>query len=352
MLALDTEFIRTDTFYPIAALVQVSDGKNCFLIDPQLIKQLEPLKQLLENKNIVKVLHSCSEDLEVFDCLLGVLPQPLFDTQLGAAMDGYGYSLGYQRLTQAMLQIELAKGETRSNWLQRPLSSSQIHYAALDVAYLPCLYYRLRDSLSSKGRLNWLQEDCQVMLDRFSKPDNFDQYYQKVKSAWKLNRAELAILREITTWREHCAREHNVPRSRVLTDRSCYEISRMNPQRLRDLANVDGLMPKTIRTYGEKLLQLIEYAQSLQQHQWPESLPRPLPAQTGALLKKLKNHVNECADQLQIAAELLVKKRDYEAVLRSGIGGGQYQLPESLKGWRKAVVGDQLLDYLTGVQQQ
>ena len=110
LLALDTEFIRTDTFYPIAGLLQLSDGKGCFLIDPLTIDDFSPLAALLEDPAIIKVLHSCGEDLEIFDCLFGVLPQPLFDTQIGAALAGMDFSMGYQRLTEELLQQHVPKG--------------------------------------------------------------------------------------------------------------------------------------------------------------------------------------------------------------------------------------------------
>ncbi len=129
-VALDTEFMRVDTFYPIAALLQIGDGKSAWLIDPLLINDWRPLSALLENPAVIKVVHACSEDLEVLLRLTGSLPVPLFDTQLAAAYLNLGFSMGYSRLVQEVLNIDLPKGETRSDWLQRPLSETQISYAA------------------------------------------------------------------------------------------------------------------------------------------------------------------------------------------------------------------------------
>jgi ribonuclease D len=344
VLALDTEFIRTDTFFPIGALIQLSDGKGCFLIDPLALNDLSPLRDLLADESIVKVLHSCGEDLEVFDGLLGALPKPLFDTQLACAMDGYGFSVGYQRLTQAMLQVQLGKGETRSNWLQRPLSSSQIHYAALDVAYLPSMYQQLRDSLAAKGRLSWLQEECELMVESYANPEGLEHYYKKVKSAWKLSPLELSILRELTQWRELSARQRDVPRARVLSDKSCFEIARTRPKHLKSLSVIESVTPKMVRGDGEHILNIVKQVlNDVDRESLPESVPRPLPAQTTALLKSLKSHVGHRAEQLQMAPELLARKRDYEALLRSGAYSGEYHLPPSLMGWRKSIIGDQLL---------
>ena len=346
LLALDTEFIRTDTFYPIGALLQVSDGKGCFLIDPLSIDDLSPLSALLADTRIIKVLHACSEDLEVFDCLFGTLPRPMIDTQIAAALDGHGFSLGYQRLTETLLQIHVPKGETRSNWLQRPLTDSQIHYAALDVAYLPEMYRMLTDSLQQKGRMDWLQLECEGMLAGFSAPGKIDQYYQKVKSSWKLTPAQLALLQRLTQWRETTAREKDVPRGRVIKDRSCLDIAKCPPRTLQELSSIDEVGPGTMRRYGEAIMELIKQAQSIPEEQWPAPLPKPLPPQSNKLMKLLKAHVNQRAEQLQMAPELLAKKRDYEALLRTGYPGGDYSLPPSLLGWRKSIVGDELIKLL------
>lgn len=139
-IAVDTEFMRTSTFYPIAGLIQIGDGKGCYLIDPLAIQDFTPLRDLLLDESVTKVLHSCSEDLVVFQRLLGIVPAPLFDTQIAAAFAGYGFSLGYAGLVKAVLNTEIPKEETRSDWLQRPLSVAQLKYAALDVAHMLIVY--------------------------------------------------------------------------------------------------------------------------------------------------------------------------------------------------------------------
>ena len=340
-LALDTEFIRTDTFYPIGALLQVSDDKGCFLIDPLAIDDFEPLRMLLADTSITKILHSCSEDLEVFDRLLGVLPQPIFDTQIAAALDGLGFSLSYQKLTESLLNIHVPKGETRSDWLQRPLTDSQVHYAALDVAYLPELYRRLQDSLQDKGRADWLREECDGLARNYRDNGNVQQYYLKVKSAWKLSAEQLGLLRDLTRWRELTARERDRPRGRILKDKSCLEIVLTQPSTPQQLAAIAEVGPKTVRNYGEQILHLIK--EQRDRRDLPQRLPPPLPATTRNLAKALKAHAHHRAQQLQVAEEMLARKKDYEALIRSGMNGGDYQLPENFNGWRKSVIGDELL---------
>ncbi len=157
-VALDTEFMRVDTFYPIAGLLQIGDGVRAYLIDPLTIDNWQPLAALLENPAVVKVVHACSEDLEVLLRLTGSLPAPLFDTQLAAAYLNLGFSMGYSRLVQEVLGIDLPKGETRSDWLQRPLSDTQISYAAEDALHLAEVFVQLRPKLSD-DKYAWVLED-------------------------------------------------------------------------------------------------------------------------------------------------------------------------------------------------
>jgi len=183
-LALDTEFVRTTTFYPKPGLIQVATMDNCWLIDPLGINDWAPFADLLLAPGVVKVFHACAEDLEVCRRLCGVVPQPLFDSQLAMAMLGDGSSVGFQRAVMGLLGIDLPKEATRSDWLRRPLSDEQIDYATADVYYLRRLYPGLDERLRQKGRLQWLQEDCQRISEAASKADK-DLFlaYRKMKQA-------------------------------------------------------------------------------------------------------------------------------------------------------------------------
>ena len=135
VIAVDTEFVRTRTFYPQIGLVQIFDGIDVVLIDPIAIDDLSPLKALLTNPNVIKILHACSEDLETFEYAMGIMPEPLFDSQVGAQLAGLGNSLGYGRLVELLQGVVLEKGESRTDWIRRPLSPKQLQYAAEDVIY-------------------------------------------------------------------------------------------------------------------------------------------------------------------------------------------------------------------------
>ena len=160
VLALDTEFVRTRTYYPELGLLQVSDGEHCFLFDP-LILDLNIFSEILLNNNITKVLHSCSEDLEVFQHAFGVLPRPIYDTQISSSFLGLGFSVSYQTLVEHYLSLRIEKDQTRSNWLARPLSKRQLDYAAQDVVYLYEVYKIQQSAINETHKADWIISDLE-----------------------------------------------------------------------------------------------------------------------------------------------------------------------------------------------
>lgn len=346
-VAVDTEFMRVDTFYPKAGLVQIGDGKCAFLIDPLLIGNWQPLAELLEDRNVVKVLHACSEDLEVLLRLAGKLPQPLFDTQLAAGYLNLGFSMGYSRLVQEVLGIDLPKGETRSDWLQRPLSETQVSYAAEDAVHLAELFSALRARLSD-DKYAWVLEDGAELVAQLRREVQPDSLYREVKLAWKLSPQQLAVLRALCAWREREARLRDVPRNRILKEHALWPIAKSQPNNLAALARIDDMHPRTLRQDGETLLQLIKHAASLPAEQWPEPLPEPLPIEASGILKQLRAVGQAEGQRLGIAPELMLRKKTLEALLKSGYPDGPYTLPDSLRGWRRERMGQALLDSLAG----
>lgn len=344
-IALDTEFVRTSTFFPKAGLVQVADADDCYLIDPLTITDWSSFAELLDDPGLVKVFHACSEDLEVCHRLTGTTPSPVADTQLGAALGSLGGIMGFQRLVKAVLNLDIDKGETRSDWLQRPLRAKQIEYAVADVYYLYQCYQRLLDLLTDMGRLTWWQEDCQRLLDLGQISDNYSQQYRKIKLAWKLRPQEQYVLQQVAIWREQMAREWNVPRSQVVADNVLWNIARYQPEHLGDLARA-GMKAHVRQRCGDQVLALIAEALKADEALWPDALQKPLSPQAGEWLKGLKKAVTVRADSIDIPADMLVKKKTLEALLRSGYPRGPYRLPEPLLGWRKNEISDDLLRYL------
>ncbi|WP_339842906.1 ribonuclease D [uncultured Halopseudomonas sp.] len=342
-VAVDTEFERTETFYPIAGLIQVSDGTQAFLVDPLAISDWAPLVEVLRSPNVIKVLHSCSEDIEVFLKLCGAAPAPLFDTQLAAAYLNMGFSMGYSRLVKALLDIDLSNEETRSNWLQRPLSDSQLKYAAADTVHLAELYQLMAPRIEVAGLTPWLLEDTAEQVAAAQRIQEPETAYKNVKQAWRLKREELAVLKLLSSWREREARRRDQARNRMLRERTLCPLAQRQPDNLQALSRIEDMHPRTVRQHGNEILELIREGQKIPASEWPERLPEPLPAEANKLLKALRKVGQGHAERLNIAPEIVLRKKTIEALVRTGFPGGPYSLPEEFIGWRRELMGDELL---------
>ncbi len=328
-LAIDTEFMRTDTFYPIPALLQLSDGQRIFLIDPLPITQWQPFRDLMQDLSIIKVLHSVSEDMEVFQRLLDCVPHPLLDTQVGAGLAGLGSGLGYQKLIDQLLGIAVEKGETRSNWLLRPLSESQCVYAALDVEHLLPAFRDIRARLEADGRMDWWLEEGERQVRNAQATMDPRDYFRRIKSAWKLNAEQQGRLREICAWRELQARAQDIPRGRVLKDPVCVEIARRCPEHPAAMASIPDIRESTIRKHGETICELLRADCKLLPS---ELLQRPLEGAQKGQLKTLRDNLDSLSEDLNLPREMLLNKRDMEELVRSRA------LPKELAGWRTEVL--------------
>ncbi len=343
VLAMDTEFQRTDTFYPQPGLLQMSDGTHNYIIDPLAIDDFSPLAEIFSDLTIVKLLHACSEDILLLYMLCGELPRPLFDTQIAAALVGHGTSVGYSNLVKKLLNVALEKEETRSDWLKRPLTDAQIHYALLDVAYLPAMYHLLVTRLEQLGREQWLAEECQRVLDECKSFEHYEDYYIKVKAAWKLNRLGLGILKSLCYWREEEARRRNKPRNHVVKEKTLWEVAYKKPRDVRSLQAVTSISQHTCRRYGSLLVEHVLETSTLKEHELPDLLPKALPAKCGDLIKFLKAVVGDIANQYHLPPEILMKKHEYNELIRSGRDTGIYVMPDTLTSWRRQIVEPVLL---------
>jgi ribonuclease D len=344
LLALDTEFMRTETFYPIPGLIQVADEQGCYLIDPLRVTDMSPLADVLAAEDVLKVIHAGSEDLELFRHSYGVLPSPLYDTQIGAAFVGWGFSMGLQRMVSEVLEVELGKGETTSDWLQRPLTPEQEHYAALDVAYLPALALLQRQQLAEQGRLEWAEEECAALADTVAAQDeqNPDAYFQRFSQVWHFDDLHRAALRDLAAWRERTCRARDLSRNRLLRNQVLLEIAEKLPTTEQQLDRIIQ-RGRVVREFGGEILQVIAAAEASAQSNPPAEIDRPLHYVWNKRLKQLRAIGRQAAEQHGILPEILLRKRDLDALIRSHDEFGHYRLPPSLSGWRKSLVGDALL---------
>ncbi len=351
-IALDSEFMRVDTFYPKLALIQINDGQTTYLIDPLSITQWQPLKDVFTSAQVVKVLHSCSEDLDAFFSNLGVLPRPIFDTQLAASFASVGGAMGYQRLVKALLDIDLEKGETRSDWLQRPLTDSQKHYAADDVHYLLPMVDILEARLRELDRLHWLTTDCDTLLDDWLVSQAEGYSHERVKKAWMLKGHQLNVLAQLVKWREERCHVLDKPRSHIINDALLIEVAMRLPQTVAQLSKIKGIKGPTLRKEGEAMVALVQACKDTPKEQWPPRMDRPLSQAAGEWFKDVRKLVNQIAERLDVPPELLARKKQLEWMLRQGYPYGPFPLHDALSGWREDVVGQPVLDKLNKLAKQ
>lgn len=334
-LAIDTEFMRVDTFYPQLALLQIGDGQHEYLIDPLLVTDFSPLFPLLLNEYPRKILHACSEDVEVLTRLIGGRIKGLLDTQIAASFMGQGLQIGYQKALLDNLGVDIPKGESRSDWLQRPLSESQINYAALDVKYLPPLYEKLKAGLQKKSLDQWFEQDCQLMLNDFDFSPDSTVMYRDVSNAWRLDRKALAVLKELLVWREREARERDMPRGFLIKNSSLTFLAKQQPSSLQTLSDIPDITPRILRKEGQKIVDVIAEAQKIRADEWPEPLPAPLPREAKGLYDQLKTATKPVAEKTGVPDEVLLRKRHIEALVLGRVDqGSEAALPVAFQGWR------------------
>lgn len=327
-LGLDTEFMRTDTFFPIPALYQIAGEDGVALVDGQADATFSALARALTDPNRLKVMHSLSEDLEVLDCHLGIVPACVIDTQLAHAFVTPEFGLGYAALVERHLGIMLAKHSTRSDWLRRPLSPEQLSYAREDVEHLLPVWERIGEELERLGRLEWAMEEMSRLLVRRPPPE---EHYQSVSGARRLSRRQLAILRSLITWREREARRRDMPRARIAKDDVLLGLSLDDcPPSLQALSK--GLR----RRYGKALLKA--HAEGRNDPSPPPRLPGPLSRRQGELSTTLRKLAKECAERLGMAPELLSRKRDMDACALHW--RDHHELPPWFGAWRESLLGD------------
>lgn len=347
VIALDTEFARTDTYYPIVGLIQIYTGAECFLIDPLSVSSIEPLKAVIEAPSLLKVLHACSEDMEVFQYALGVVPAPVYDTQIASAALGVGFSVGYQALVEHYLEISLSKDQTRSDWLARPLTTSQLDYAALDVIHLLEVYKVQLKELEGGPKLDWVEAESLGLGQGIPTVAAPEDSYKKFKGLWQLDRVQLNLLKSLCTWREITARKEDIPRNRVVDQKSLIAIVKEEITGKQEFQSQAGLNSRQVRKYGDEIQILQSEAKLVPEEDCPEIVIRTDAPINNNKLKRLKRVVEERARSLSVAPELLTKRRHLEKLIRSEDEQGQYHLPGELGGWRESVIGAALLAELS-----
>jgi len=350
VLYVDTEFHREKTYYPQFALLQIGCNEGCFIVDPVQIKDLKPLWDIVLNPNILKVFHAGRQDLEIILEHAGALPLPIFDTQIAAALLGYGQQVGFGNLVQRIAKKALAKGESFSDWLQRPLTEQQLTYAADDVIYLIPIYQALKEELQARKRHDWLDEEQATLtsLDTY-KADKHEMFW-RVKGANKLKPKHLSALRKLTAWREEEAQKKDIPRRRLISDDALVELAKRDQLNLEIIGRMRGLNPGVIRRFGQTWLELWQKGTTSSEESWPKVAARKQNTTgTDLRLELLDTLLRLKAEETSISSTILSSKGDL-AILASWGHNCKGDLPDlaCLKGWRYELVGEALLRLLRG----
>lgn len=346
ILALDTEFMRTNTYYAKPGLIQIADANNVYIIDPLKVTSLKPLARLLADPKIVKIMHAMSEDIELLYHSTGVLTHCVFDTQIAAALLGYGASLGYQSLVSEVLGYPVDKSETRSDWLQRPLTDKQLEYAAKDAEYLILLHKALEKSLVGKGFLGAVFNETESLLMQTKQVwDQPELAYLKLRGAYELSLDRQRILQGLVVWRDQEAQRGDVPKPWVFADKHLMQFAENSPASMSQIKSFKEIKPKSIRLYGEALLKQIANMEKMPTTPDADfiTIDRPVKGDELLLFKKLKTIVSEVAEQTGIAVQLLGSRKMLEKAVIHVCRQQHENLPFEFTGWRKALFAERFL---------
>ncbi len=338
IVAMDTEFIRERTYYPQLALVQLAVPGEVLLVDPTIPGMAAVLAPFLEDPATTKLMHSASEDLQALSRGCGAVPSPVFDTQVAAAMAGLGAGLSYLKLVEQITGITLEKGETRSDWLRRPLSDSQLKYAADDVLHLYAVYTVLEEKLRRLGRLDWLDADSERAIGNARNDVDDPLPHLAVRSAQSLDAGGQARLCRLLRWRDIEARRSNRPKSWVLDNELAVQLSRRPFEDFHRFSDSMDSNPKAPRKARRELWDLLEVPLTDEERSIP--LNRSNDNLDKQRLRDLQEAVAKLALSLDVPEGLLCARKHLEALLE---GRGW---PRTLEGWRRALLEPVLMPLL------
>lgn len=342
-IVLDTEFLREKTYFPKFCLLQIAANDVVACVDPLALSSLEPLFAIIYDPKVLKIVHSGRQDMEIFYHLFGKLPGPLFDTQIAAPLLGMGEQISYASLVAELLGVNLTKSHSRTDWTRRPLSPEQLRYAADDVIYLEQAYLAMRPKLEQLGRLAWLEEDFQDMLDPAHYENPPESAWQRIGAVNQLKSKPLSILQTLAAWREQTARNQDLPRGWVLKDDALLDLARQQPITLDELKLVRGIDERIVKRHGTLICRMIQEASNrppLALHQKPRSGKKTVDQE--AIMDLLMAVVRLRAGQNTLNPAILASRKDLEQLFD---GDPKAHL---LHGWRKTMVGDELAAVLRG----
>ena len=343
-LAIDTEFLREKTYYAKLCLLQIATENEVAIIDPFKVGSLTPLAVLFEDEAIVKVFHACDQDIEILYHEIGVAPKPLFDTQVAAALLGHPKQVGYGALVHSICGVTLKKADSFTDWSVRPLSDSQIKYAADDVIYLAKMYGPIVEKLEKAGRLSWLKHDFDELCDPARFTVDPRKRFRHLKRGNQLTRKQLSAARELAAWREQRAESRNIPRKWVMTDEQIVEICKRESRTIDDLFLVRGVREKLSTRDAREVVALLCKGMDLPEDEWPttgrsDRSERNVDVEVGLMGALLHLRAREAG----VAPQAIASTSDLAALAR-----GHKEDNELLRGWKYELVGKEFERLLGG----
>ena len=344
-VTIDTEFLRESTFWPQLCLIQAAGDGFEAMIDPLADDiDLQPFYDLLLNKDVLKVMHGCRQDVEIFHKMAGIIPAPLFDTQIAAMVCGFGDAVGYENLIKQTTGGKIDKGSRFTDWSRRPLSEAQLVYALADVTHLRDAFEILEGKLDENGRSSWLEEESALLSDP-------EIYEQKPENAWKRMKMQdrrphvLGVLIEVSAWRETEAQSRNVPRNRILKDDAIRELALQGPKDKKALSRLRAV-PRGYENsrHAEPLLEAIARGRNCEPDALPDMPPPPVNRPgIGPLVDLLKVLLKQRSEETGVAPKLIANVADLER-----IASDETPNVPALHGWRQEIFGQYALDLKAG----
>lgn len=339
-IAIDTEFMREQTFWPQLCLVQLAMPEEALIVDPMAKGiDLAAFWELMANERVTKVFHAARQDIEIVYAKTGLVPRPVFDTQIAAMVCGFGESISYVNLVKKVTGVDLDKSSRFTDWSRRPLSDKQLSYALADVTHLRDVYRHLKAEIEASNRSDWLNEEMRVLTDSKTYAQHPDDAWQRLKLRVK-NRKSLAVLMELAAWRERMAQSQNVPRSRILRDESLYDIANQAPTSPEQMSQLRTLSEGFSRSARAKdIVEAVKRGLNRDVKTVPQiARGQQLSAEATALIDLLRVLLKASAARHRVAPRLIASADDLEKIAIE---------PEAnvaaLKGWRRQLFGEDAL---------
>ncbi|KUG38822.1 MULTISPECIES: ribonuclease D [Acinetobacter] len=340
---LDTEFIKVDTLWPKLGVFQINVENNVYLLDGTTLDLSEFWNKLFRAQQ--NVFHACSEDIDlIYHYAQHKTLNNVFDTQVGMSFLGHGLQVSYQNALKQMLDVDIDKGETRSNWLARPLSPAQLSYAANDVLYLMNLSEKVKQELDSKSLLHFALEDCQHLTQEIATETPLHLLYQDIGN-YRHSRRQLMQLQQLAVWREQMVKALNTPRSFILKNSSMIDLVEKNPKNAFQLSGVKDIRQNVVREHGKTILDLVKFLP--EQADWPLRMARPIRHSSKDVGEKIDHLIQNVVNETSIPKEVLMRKKWMNALHQHVVFHNDEQdLPDYLLGWRYDLLTQPLIQLL------